>query len=372
MRRSVPGLSILLLALGALGTCAASGTDEPVGRPVPAPVPARPSPSPTGPRVLSGTALATPTRLHLLAPGRLFDVDSGTNRPVPIDSWLPTAGAAPLLLSRAAPATELGTVSVTDTWIAADLPTSPRVVQVTVPATAVLAAAGDGLRAAEYLSRTRCQLRKLALDGRPRRPARPVACGTRPIVESSHGLWVSRGPDAFVAATRSSSNADYTYVLLDAATLAEKLSYPEVRVIDDHRVITMDDAGHEPVLRDLRSPAVTPLRWPGYSPSPTIGRVSPDGRYAIVLFEDPSRSPQVMDVWLLHLYQGVWLHVPATPAATELKATDVGWSVDGRLVLCGRFPGAGDLLATWRPGDATLAVRPFALPDNGIGGLLAW
>ena len=113
-------------------------------------------------------------------------------------------------------------------------------------------------------------------------------------------------------------------------------------------------------------------KWPGYSPSPTVGPVSPDGRYAVILFENPGQSPQIMDVWLLHLFQGVWLHVPGTPANTELKSTDVAWSADGRLVLFGRFPGAGEMLATWHPGDAALAVRPYAIPTTGVERLLAW
>ena len=374
MRRLVPRLGILLLALGVVGTGAASCTDEPArhAAPPPSAAPGGPAPTPSGPVVLGGVELPAPTRLRLLTPRRLTDVDGGTSRSVPIDSWLPTGGPAKLLLSRDASFPELGTVAITDTWMALDLPTAPRVVQATVPATAVLAAAGDGVWAAEYLSRTRCQLRKLGFDGRPRGAARPVPCGTRPIVETSHGLWVSRGPDAFVAATQNTSNPDYTFVLLDPATLAEKLSYPEVRVVDHDRVITMDDGEREPVLRDLRGGPATELRWPGYSPSPTIGPVSPDGRYLLVLFEDPSHVPQVMDVWLLHLFQRQWLHVPSTPAATELKGSDVTWSADGRVVLFGRFPGAGDMLATWRPGDATLAVRPYPVPYGGVESLLAW
>ena len=347
-----------------------------VGCSAPAPLPRPPESPPvatTEPTALRGDPLVGATRLRLLTPGWLTDVDAGTSRPVRVTDWLDVPGRSPVLLDRTGGAPELGPVRITGTRVATELPGRPRVVQAAVPQTATFAATADGsgLWTVEYTSRARCQLRRLTLDGAAG-PAHEVPCGTRPIVETPHGLWVNRGPDAFVAATQFTSNVDYTFVLLDPVTLTDELNYPEVRVIDDDHVLTMDDGEREPVLRDLRSGAARTLTWPAYSPSPTIGPVSPDGRYAMVLFEDPSPSPQVTDVWVLHVYQGVWLHVPGMPAHAELKGTDAAWSADGRIVLFGRFPGTGDVVATWRPGDTTLAVRPQPLPQGGVPDLLAW
>jgi hypothetical protein len=360
-----------MLSLAWIGVSAGSCDDEPRRHDEarPTATPARtPAPAPTK---LGGSPLAGSTRLRLLTPGWLTDVDAGTSRPVRVTDWLDVPGRAPVLLDRSGGAPELGVVRIGATRIATELPDRPRVVEAAIPATATFAATADsrGFWVVEYTSRSSCQLRRIAFDGRAGQ-GRAVACGTRPIVETPHGLWVSRGPDAFVAATQFTSNVDYTFVLLDTATLADELSYPEVRVVDDHHVLTMDDTEKEPVLRDLRSGAAIPLTWPAHSPSPTVGPVSPDGRYALVLFEDPSPSPQVTDVWLLHLHQWVWLHVPSMPAHAELKGSDMTWAPDGRLVLFGRFPGTGDVVATWRPGDTALAVRPQALPAGGVPDLL--
>jgi len=62
---------------------------------------------------------------------------------------------------------------------------------------------------------------------------------------------------------------------------------------------------------------------------------------------------------------------------TALKGTDLNWAVDGRLVIVGQFHPDRFELATWRPGEAQLALRPYrrpAAPDGMLGhpGFLAW
>lgn len=97
-------------------------------------------------------------------------------------------------------------------------------------------------------------LREVGLNGRDRRPPRPVACGAKPVGETPHGLWVTVGPDAFTDATVGSGPEERHYVLLDPATLAEPARFSRVELVDEHRVIVIGNHSREPMeLRDLRT-----------------------------------------------------------------------------------------------------------------------
>jgi hypothetical protein len=324
----------------------------------PDPAPPPDDPAPIGPFTLDGAPLPAPTGLRLLFGGAAVDVDTAAVTPEPVTGWLPLPGHAPLLIEERRTDLDVG---------AARVETRDGVVRLTAPTLAVPAAAldGAGVWLTEYADRTACTLREVALDGRDRRPARPVTCGTRPIAETPHGLWVDIGPDAFVAATVGTSPDQHRAALLDPATLAEKVSYARVHPIDDDRVLVLGDRWE---LRDLRTGAVTPLERPparGW-PDPHVGALSPDRRHLPFTFGEPGNAPQIMDVWLLALDTAAWTRLPLMPVYAALKGTDLAWAADGRLVLVGRFPERG-LVATWRTGDAGYLVRPFDRPAAAAG-----
>jgi hypothetical protein len=105
--------------------------------------------------------------------------------------------------------------------------------------------------------------------------------------------------------------------------------------------------------------------------------VSPDGRYAIVRYGSHGTSPQGIDVWVLDLERAAWLHVPGMPVFGALKYTGEAWSADGRLVMVGQYSEGAPIIATWRPGDTQVFVRPAdPVPsdtfDQGFPGIFAW
>jgi hypothetical protein len=110
--------------------------------------------------------------------------------------------------------------------------------------------------------------------------------------------------------------------------------------------------------------AQTPLGWPsiltwfdGVQPEPGATR-------ALVTFADPAWNDgpaQALDAWMLDPSTGAFSELPAFPALVDLKFSSLRWIADGRLVFLARGQGHG-LLAIWRPGEATLAVRRVRLP----------
>lgn len=344
-----------VLTVLALAGCTASPAPEP------------PPVVPPGPFTVDGAPLPDPSGLRLLFGGGFVDVDAGRFTPVPVTRWLPRPGQPPLLLDERPTGAEFGRSRVTAGPSSA-LPGAPTVVRLTGPGLAFVAASGDARAVwlAEYTDRTHCTLREVALDGRDRRPPRPVVCGTKPVAETPHGLWVDIGPDAFVEATVGSSADDHRMALLDPHTLAEKASFPQIEALDEDRVLVTGPDQWE--LRNLRTGQVTPLTRPparGWV-DPRVRPLDPSGRYLPLTFGEPGTSPQVMDLWVLDLSSTRFTRLPLMPAYTSLKGTDVGWDDDGRLVLVGRFPDKG-LIATWRPGDAGYLVRPFDRPAAPAG-----
>jgi hypothetical protein len=350
------GVGALALTL-CLAACTSAGP-----APEPPPVPPVPAPTPA-PSYLDGAAMPTPTGLRFVfGGGAIVDVDAGRTDSLPVTGWLDRPGKQPVLVEEKRTGADFGR-----TIVQVREQRGRPVVRLTAPALAYPAASADGqgVWLAEYLDRTGCTLREVGLDGRDRRPARPVECGTNPIAETSHGLWVDVGPDAFIQAKVGSSATEQRAVLLDPATLAERATYPRVAVIDDDRVFVLGESWE---LRDLRTGQVTPIARPparGW-PDPRVGDISGDRRYVPFTFGEPGNAPQIMDLWLLDLDTATWTRLPLMPVYTSLKGTDVGWAADGRLVLVGRFPEKG-LIATWRPGDAGYLVGPFDRPETPAG-----
>jgi hypothetical protein len=239
---------------------------------------------------------------------------------------------------------------------------------------------GHGLWISEYVSRTRCTVRELALDGRARRPPRPVRCGVTPLLETPHGLWVSEWVNAYSLNGRTVQFTEPTYALLDPGSLRAKVRYEEAFAIGAHHVLTMRDDETGLVLRDLRTGASVPLTKPTpmtffvFNSEFPVARVSPDGRYALFRLGSFSDSPQWIDLWALDLNDATWHHLPGLPVKGALKYSFEGWAPDGRVVMLGEYGVSGHVLATWRPGEAQVSVRadplPASLYDDGLGEML--
>jgi len=161
--------------------------------------------------------------------------------------------------------------------------------------------------------------------------------------------------------------------LLDPETLTPRLTVPHAEIIDQHRFLRIEDDRIKPMrLHDLRSEQVVDVpRPPHYGwTDPRVSQVSPDGRWLGFTFADPGRSPQVMDVWLLDLSGPQWTRAPAMPTRAALKATDIAFAPNGRLVMLGRFgddDNPRELLATWRPGEPQWALLPLRRPEPPPG-----
>lgn len=367
-------LPIFIVLLSAVVTTSAGRCGDD-----PRPEPSAATPPSRTPGVLTGAEMTTPTGLRLLVPRHLLEVDTGSVREVGATGWLMRPGREPLLVDENRRSEEVGPARI-GTSKEADLPGKPTVVQLDLPAlTTVIPGLDDGtLWAVEYTSRTTCVLRQFGFDGRDRGPARPVACGTRPAAETSHGVWVTVGPDAYEEAATGAVTRELRSVLLDPGSLAEKAAFPLVEVIDDHRVLVVGGDGTEPFrLHDLRSgEAVAVPRPPhaGWS-DPRVSPLSADGRWLAFTYGEPGVMPQVMDVWVLDLPSLGWTRAPGMPLRASLKDTDVSWAPDGRLVMLGGFSDAGEigheyghrLLATWRPGEPRWALLPFERPATPRG-----
>jgi hypothetical protein len=111
----------------------------------------------------------------------------------------------------------------------------------------------------------------------------------------------------------------------------------------------------------------TPLHWPsavryGYDTTP-----QPSGPLVAVAFIDPydarSHAP-VVDVWVLDTRTAAFTHVPGFPAAEDFKQSGLAWTPGNRLVIASQIH-AGAVIAIWRPGDQTLALRKAPAAPNG-------
>jgi hypothetical protein len=89
--------------------------------------------------------------------------------------------------------------------------------------------------------------------------------------------------------------------------------------------------------------------------------VDPRGRFVALAFADPS---QVLDVWLLDAKTRKLTQLPGMPAFVSLKRTNMTWTDDGRLVLLAESDGK-EVVAVWRPGRRSLALKPVQLEPTG-------
>ena len=349
---------VIALTLAAAATVTATACDEPkpsTTGPVMSPMPrSGQSPSP-----LTGDESTTATGLRLLTDtGGLIDVDSGALQRVSADGWLPAVRRKPILvkLNRHS---DMSRPLQASTANEPKLPGNPSVTTIDMYAGTSLAAGIDGrIWVHEYRSKSICTLRRLG------ERERPTACETHLLAETPYGLWAMLG-----------ANWDRA-VLIDPVTLEEKLTYPRVAVIDEHRVVSWGPDADDPVVvHDMRTKQSRRTLWPDFHgwPDPSPAVASPDGSRIAFRFGNPSNSPQIQDVWILELQDLHWVRAPGMPTFAALKSGTIAWAPDGTLVMLSVFydkltPEFGGqtprkLVATWRPGNQRWELR--TVPETG-------
>ena len=100
------------------------------------------------------------------------------------------------------------------------------------------------------------------------------------------------------------------------------------------------------------------LTWPSYFGN--IIRVVPEphGPLVAVDFGSPAYPgpAQAEDIWILNTTTGTFSHLPDYPAQVDIKASNVVWTNDNRLVIVAHGAGRA-VVGIWKPGQATLPVR---------------
>ena len=211
---------------------------------------------------------------------------------------------------------------------------------------------------------TTCTLRQVGLDGRLRRPARPVSCMTKLLGELPAGLLAASG--------RSEDPWDRPTSLVDRRGHRTRLGFPAADLLAATGQLVLTSA--EPLapltLTNLRSGASWRLGWPSPLRGGThIAAVHPNGRDIAVGFHGlAAPGEEGYDLWLLNTATRRWQHLPDLPAADiAAKATDMAWTGDGRLVVLTQTATLGQVVAVWRPGQPRLALRQITLPTPSPG-----
>ena len=211
---------------------------------------------------------------------------------------------------------------------------------------------------------TACTLRQVGLDGRPRRPARPVSCTTKLLGELPAGLLVASGT--------SEDPWEWPTSLVDHHGHRTRLGFPAADLLAATGELVLTNA--EPLapltLTNLRSRVRWPLGWPSRLRGGThIAAVHPNGRDIAIGFHGLAAPGEAgYDLWLLHAATRRWQHLPDLPAADiAAKATDLAWTGDGRLVVLTQTATGGQVVAVWRPGQPRLALRQIKLPTPSPG-----
>lgn len=337
----------------------------------------QPSPTPGASpslKPLTGENLCGPTRLRLLITSGnvpvVLDIDSGDRHPVAgmstdpgRQTWIqPAPGNAAVIMSscdNCGPnasvfSLALGTTGARFLGMASDV-------------------APDGDGHSVWLQADNgslgCLLTQVGSDGRIVTASRRTNCRFLPRQGTPLGLLTT--------VLTKPGGTQQEDAILNPTTGTLGLHRSRIYAVAGQRMLT-DGTETEPTdafaITDASGHTLTTLPRPSTVGEPGNGQVSADGRYIAVTFGNPAcpGPRQCMDLWVLDLTAGRWLHVPSMPTAVDLKRSDVGWTSDGRLVLLGDFDGIGDTLAIWRPGDAQLQLRAISLPADRGQSFAAW
>lgn len=304
--------------------------------------------APRDPAPLRGAPLGTESGLRLLVandPPLVLDVDTGAAVPSRVQAsgagpvWVvgvggrgaAVVGGANLYAVRGRKALVAPLGAGTNAWPAAD---------------------GRSMWVQDMVGRSRCTLRRVAVDGRMLRAPRPFPCAT--VTDPSGG---SLG--LVVGRTR----------VLDPLTgrLVLRTRWGILAATGTKLVLAGPGKGF--TLLDGKTRAERRLPWPSILPFTTRPAVDPRGRFVALAFAVPAWNMgggQVLDVWLLDTRSATLTQVPGMPAFVSLKRTDIAWTADGRLVLLGERNGKA-VVAVWRPGEPRLALKRVKLPERDGG-----
>ena len=229
------------------------------------------------------------------------------------------------------------------------------------------AAGGRSVWVKSFIDGHHCTLREIDLAGLRLVDQRPVPCSA---------ALVDPGAGALLVEGRSVTDPANGHVLLHASSLW---------AIAGHLALTVGAPSHPLTLTDLRTGTRRAVRWPSRIGGPQAGAdeaaADPSAKLIALSFSDPAyeaTAVQVTDVWLLDPGTGRWRQLPGMPADVGLKFTSMSWTSDGRLVMLAQTPANGpaahDVIAVWRPGEKSLAIRSVHIParDSGSDSFVAW
>ena len=319
-----------------------------------------------GARPLPGVPLRGPSGLRLLVTNDptpfVLDVDTGANRPVtglPTDddrsSHVESVGEHAVVVSRrdcrgsdcdadsVAYLVRHGGTAATRLGAALDVESSRD---------------GRGVWLLSRQDASRCALGQVGLDGRQRRPARPMPCHAVLIEELPSGLLV------YGSAPRNGGDPYSALVAADGAV--RRLPQVVDGVAGGNLVLSTVEPGRLIALTDVHRGVSHRLPWPSKLDAHVMGLVDghPNGRLASVAFY-PARNgaEQTLDVWLLDVTTRRWRRLPDMPLRLDSSKPQLRWTADGRLLLlAGLADDPASLVGIWRPGEPRIAVRQVALP----------
>jgi hypothetical protein len=321
-----------VLAVGVPASAAADRADEPVP--------------------LRGVPLTGKTGLRLLVaddPPFVFDVDSGNVSRVSglraldrgVRSVVGIAGRSAVVVAHFAG--DAGLYSVRGRGVRATyLGTGRKVAP---------AADGRSVWITKVVGRDHCALRHVALAGRELGGNRSFPCASTFESAGALGVVVNR--------TR----------VLDPRTGRTVLTTRWGVLAAAGRKLVLAGPGRRFTLLDAATGTEQTFSWPSIVGGLDRPAVDPRGRYVALAFADPAwegGGTQALDVWVLDVRTGSLAQLPGMPALVSLKATDMNWTDDGRLVLLGESEGR-DVVAVWRPGEARLGVRTVRMPERSGG-----
>ena len=326
------------------------------------------------PAPLRGVPLAGATGLVLVVsadPPFLFDVDTGRITPVtglrvhgrgPVLSVLAVGRDAVIWVDRRPLAT-----GIPDYGIYLVRHGQARAQRIAAGSGVQPAAGGRAVWVTSFTGAHHCTLREINLAGRRLRGPRPVPCSAALTGPGGGGLLVEGR------------------TVIDPATGRVLLHASSLWAIAGHLALTVGGPLHPLTLTDLATGARRALRWPSPIGGPQAGAdqaaVAPGGKLIALSFSDPAyegTGVQVTDVWLLDPGTGRWQQLPGMPADVALKFTSMSWTADGRLVMLAQTPTSGsaphDVIAVWRPGEKSLAIRSVHIParESGSDSFVAW
>ena len=314
------------------------------------------------PAPLQGGALGSDTGLRLLVPDNppfVLDVDTGAVFP----SGMPAQSRGTLRIlgigGRAA------VVVARSVWKRADIygvsGREARVSRLGAGANVWPAADGRSVWIQSVVSRSRCTLRRMGLEGRELRAPRPFPCATGSDPAGGSLGLVSRR-------TR----------VLDPQTGRLVLQTRWGVLAAARRKLVLAGPGRGFTLLDGVTRSKQRLPWPSTLLLRHGPAVDPRGRYVALEFAVPTWNThtlprgwkggplQALDVWILDTETAKLTQLPGMPAFMGIKRTDLTWTDDGRLVLLGES-GGRDVVAVWRPGQRRLALKTVQLPELDAG-----